>query len=194
MAQFVAFEPGIEVNGETVWSVVDGMGAFRQTALQILAIHGIRDPKPGQWYSQQAWLDAFRTIAQEVGSNTLFAIGRKIPENAQFPPHITDIYMAMPSIDVAYHMNHRRGGKAMFDATTGKMTDGIGHYAYERVSERRLRVVCRNPYPCEFDRGIVSAIAQRFRPADAVVLETVHRDDQPCRRKSAESCTYEVTW
>jgi hypothetical protein len=194
MAQFVAFEPGIEVNGETVWSVVDGMGAFRQTALQILASHGIRDPKPGTWHSQQAWLDAFRTVAQEVGSNTLFAIGRKIPENAQFPPHIADIYMALPSIDVAYHMNHRRAGTVMFDAASGKMTDGIGHYSCERISDRRLRVVCRNPYPCEFDRGIVAAVAYRFRPADAVVLETVHRDDQPCRRKSADSCTYEVTW
>ncbi|HXK12529.1 MAG TPA: hypothetical protein VMT70_23030 [Vicinamibacteria bacterium] len=192
--QFEAFATNVEVNGETVWSIVDGMGAFRQTALNILAEHGIVDPRPGQWYSQQSWLEAFRTISDRVGGNTLYAIGRKIPENAQFPPQITDIRAALRSIDVAYHMNHRRGGEVLFDPATGRMLEGIGHYRYEEADERRLRVIGVNPYPCEFDRGIVTAVAGRFRPAGVPFLDVVHRDDQPCRRRKGESCTYEVAW
>ncbi len=76
MAQFEAFAPGVEVNGQTVLSVVEGMGTMRTMALQILARNGIPDPKPGQWYSQQAWLDAFKAIAESVSPATLFQIGK----------------------------------------------------------------------------------------------------------------------
>ena len=36
MAQFRAFAPAVEVNGETVLSVVDGMGSFKAGAMKIL--------------------------------------------------------------------------------------------------------------------------------------------------------------
>ncbi|MGA2929274.1 MAG: hypothetical protein ABSG43_25455 [Solirubrobacteraceae bacterium] len=63
MAQFKAFAPGVQVNGESVLSVVDGMGAFKSKAEKILAQNTIVDVKPGCWYSQQAWLDAFKDIS-----------------------------------------------------------------------------------------------------------------------------------
>ncbi|MBN2216074.1 MAG: hypothetical protein JW719_01730, partial [Pirellulales bacterium] len=107
MAQFVAFANGVEVNGETVFSVIDGMGVFRAKALDILARNGIAEPKAGRWYSQQAWLESFRVIAQTIGMVTLYAIGKKIPENAKFPRDIDSIEKALAGIDVAYHMNHR---------------------------------------------------------------------------------------
>lgn len=47
MAMFVAMTPNAEVNGETVYSIVDGMGAFKSAALKILEKNGIKDPKPG---------------------------------------------------------------------------------------------------------------------------------------------------
>ena len=108
MVQFVAFAPNVEVNGQTVLSVVDGLNPFRMLALRILSGHGIVDPKPGEWYSQQAWLDAFKHISEKV-SATLYKIGLQIPENADFPPDVDTIEKALASIDVAYHMNHRGG-------------------------------------------------------------------------------------
>ena len=85
MAQFIAFEPNVEVNGETVLSVINAMEGFEEFSRTILEINGIVEPKPGQWYSQQGWLDAFRQISEKVGEKTLFGIGKAIPENAQFP-------------------------------------------------------------------------------------------------------------
>ena len=86
MAQFKAMAPDVEVNGETVLSVVDGVGAFKSAAHRILSNNGIADPQPGQWYPQQSWLSAFKEIAETTGENTLYTIGLKIPENAAFFP------------------------------------------------------------------------------------------------------------
>jgi len=94
MAHFKAFAPGVEVNGESVLSIVDGMGQFRPLAVQILAQNHIVDPKPGQWYPQQAWLEAFKTISEKVGVRTLISIGHAIP--ATLNGHPTSIRSRRP--------------------------------------------------------------------------------------------------
>ena len=180
MAQFKAFAPGVEVNGETVFSVVAGLGGFEAVARKILADNGIVDPQLANWYPQQAWLDSFRAIATKVGPTVLFSIGKAIPDHALWPPRITDLDNALPSIDIAYHMNHRGGD--------------IGIYVYERTGPRTARMVCRNPYPCEFDRGIVTSVARRFKPQDAAVVDVTHDMTGPCRNNGDDSCRYVVTW
>jgi hypothetical protein len=180
MAQFVGFAKTAEVNGETIYSVVAGMGAFKSKAMEILAENGINDPKPGMWYSQQSWLDAFKKISQSIGKNTLNVIGKKIPENAKFPPDIDTIEKALQSIDVAYHMNHRSGE--------------IGHYQYASSGPKSAKMVCRNPFPCAFDRGIIEAMGQRFKPKSSLAVLVKHDDSCPCREKGDDSCTYLVSW
>jgi hypothetical protein len=180
MAQFVALSPDVEVNGETVYAVVDGMGAFRSVALEILAENGIADPQPGVWYSQQHWLNAFKKISASLGPNTLFNIGQKIPENAIFPKEIDTIEHALQSIDIAYHANHRNGD--------------IGEYRYQGHGLKTAKIICTNPYPCAFDRGIIAAMANRFKPKETRMVHVKHDDSAPCRLKGQESCTYIVTW
>ena len=194
MAQFEAFEEGIEVNGETVLSVVDGMGAFKDRSYKFLADNGIREPRPGEWYPQQAWLNAFKAIAQTTGEFTLFSIGKKIPENAQFPPEIDSLDKALAAIDVAYHMNHRKNGKVMFDPSNGKMIEGIGHYGFEKTGDREIIMACNNPYPSDFDRGIIESMAFRFKPSGVPMIIVRLDDSKPTRKKGADSCTFKVTW
>ncbi len=179
MAQYKAYSTNVEVNGETVLSVVNGMGAMKAMAKGILETKGIRDPKPGQWFKQQAWLDAFKQISSSVGPNTLSQIGQKIPENAQFPPSIDTVEKALNALDVAYHMNHR-GGE-------------IGHYSYKADGPDKGTLECANPYPCDFDRGLIVSLAKRFAPKGRIVKVT-HDDSKPRRKKGDESCTYHVTW
>ena len=179
MAQFQALSSNVMVNGQTVLSVVNGMGSFKQTALDILSRHGIKAPQPNQWYPQQAWLDAFQEINQKIGGATLHQIGLSIPATAQFPPGIDTIEKALASIDVAYHLNHR-GGE-------------IGHYAFSKSDERKASITCKNPYPCDFDQGIIQAVAARFKPAGALV-KVLHDPAKPCRKKAGDSCTYLVSW
>jgi len=179
MAQFRAFATGVEVNGETVLSVVAGLGEFEEAGRRILAESGIEDPRLGQWYPQQAWLDAFRSIAGRLGPSALRAIGRAIPASAQWPPEVDTLEKALASIDVAYHLNHR-GGE-------------IGSYHYEPVNYASGKMVCRNPYPSEFDQGLIEAVAQKFAPAGAFVVVRLD-ENSPTRKNGADACTYWVSW
>lgn len=197
--QFVPFEEGIEVNGQTVWAVVDGFRAFSVLASTYLLQEGLGTPDrhgvavldAQGWYPQRAWLRAFERISQHLGDAALVDVGRAIPRNAVFPASVTDIHSAIQCIDVAYHLNHRKGGQVMFDAATGRMLEGIGHYGYQAVpGQNRILAVCENPYPCAFDRGILSAMAERFQPGALAV----HDDNKPCRKRGADSCTYIISW
>lgn len=197
--QFRPFEDGIEVSGDSLGAIVDGFKNYPSVAMKYLSKFGLtknevdgapRIDRTG-WYSLKNWLLAYEGIANEIGYNSLYGIGRSIPENAVFPPQITDVFSAVASIDVAYHLNHRKSGQVMFNMETGQMLEGIGHYRSEAVpDENRIVCVCENPYPCDFDRGIIAAMAGRFEPDS----KTVHDNEAPCRKKGADSCTYIVWW
>jgi hypothetical protein len=197
--QFKPFEDGIEVSGDSLGAIVDGFRKYPTVAAKYLVKHGLARNEAGKtlelnragWYPLKEWLSAYEGIANEIGYNSLYGIGKSIPENAVFPEQIKDIYAAIASIDVAYHLNHRKNGQVMFNPETGAMLEGIGHYRSEGVpNENRIVCICENPYPCDFDRGIIAAMAARFEPG----AKTVHDADAPCRKKGADSCTYVVWW
>jgi hypothetical protein len=179
MKTFVASSPKVEVNGETIYSVIDGMGVFKTSAIKILGENGIDNPQPGQWYSQQSWLNAFKQIAEKIGESTLNSIGQKIPENAKFPPEINDAHKALAAINVAYYMNHRNGD--------------IGEYKYEKTGDRSATLTCTNPYPDEFDKGLISTMCKKFAPSGSSVSVKVD-DSKPSRAKGGDATTYLVTW
>jgi hypothetical protein len=192
-------EPGIEVNGESLGATVDAFKQYPAVVSKYLVKYGLvrtvnGKPEPvdrSSWYPLDKWLAAYQEIAKEIGLNSLYTIGKKIPENAAFPPHLTDIRSALNSMDVAYHLNHRKDGVPMFDPATGVMLDGIGHIRTQAAeNERRVTVICEQPYPCEFDRGLITALANRFEP----MAKTLHDNSAPCRKKGDTSCTYHVSW
>ncbi len=182
----------IEVKGATILAFVDGLGTFKRKALQILEENGIKDIQPEKWYSAQNYLNAFKTIHNTLGNLVIKKIGEKIPENASWPPEIKNIEQALASIDIAYHMNHRKNGKAMFDPATGKLTEGIGHYKFQKITENSAKVTCDGIYPCDFDLGTITAVAKKFAPA-GVTVKVKHADGS-CRKKGDPSCTYIIRW
>ncbi|MGA7721699.1 MAG: hypothetical protein WCA84_11035 [Ignavibacteriaceae bacterium] len=121
----------------------------------------------------------------------LMMIGSKIPENAEFPSRIVDLNSAIRSINIAYHMNHRKNGVILYDVKTSVFTEEIRHYGYEKIPGKNLIISeCRNPYPCAFDFGILTTLTKKFEP-NAIV----ERDkSKPCRKNSADSCTYSFAW
>lgn len=190
--QFQSFDPDVEVNGQTVLAVVAGMKSATWVAERMLAAEGIDAPRADEWYSQQAWLNAFRAISDRVGGLTLRKIGNSILENADWPPNVSDVPGALASIDVAYHLNHRPHGDVLMDLGTGTMGEGIGHYGFTAIDQHTGVMVCRNPYPCDFDFGIIEAAATKFRPVGSNLRVTHVVGD--CRKRGAESCTYEIVW
>lgn len=183
MAMYEAFGEDVEVNGETILTVVDDALArfsetYRARAHEALAENGIGDPSPGEWYPQQAWLDALRTIADSLEPHLLDRLGGQLPDVADWPSGLAGVEAGLRSIDDAYRRNHR-GGE-------------IGSYRFEPVDEEAGTVTCRTPYPCAFDRGLVRAVAQRYAPVRAFVFVEERGDE--CRREGADACTYTVYW
>lgn len=190
MPRYVAKRPGIEVLGKSVLATIQAMGRYEILALNALARQGIVSVRPEGWYPQQAFLDAFRAVAHELGENTLFAMGKKIPDLTGPPPEVTTIDVALSTIDEAYHSNHRDAQGPLLDPVTHAVREGIGHYAFRRDGPRTAVMVCDTPYPSDFDRGIIAGVARRFRPSATAVLD----ESQPSRKRGGESCTYIVSW
>lgn len=197
--QFKPLEPGIEVAGGSLRAIVDGFSKYPSVAMKYLTKFGLLKPgatKPSDfdseaWYSQEAWLSAYEAIAKEVGFNSLYTIGKAIVEVTQIPKHVNDIHAGLSSLDVIYHLNHRKNGQVLFNPETGVMSPGIGNYKYQPVpNEKCIMFVCDNPYPCDFDRGLITGLATRFEPQSS----TRHDNEAACRKKGAESCTYVVRW
>ena len=191
MTEFIAYDPRVEVNGQTILSVVEGIPEYKEFALGVLEKNGIRRIRRGSWHSQQGWLNAFKDIAEEIGGFTLYAIGRNIPDSADWPPMIETLEDALASIDIAYHMNHRIEGRRLYDAAAGTMTDGIGHYGFRKVSEHLVQMACDTPYPCDFNKGIIAATANKFKEAAEIVSI---REEGECRKRGADGCTYIIRW
>ncbi len=158
--------------------MVDGMGAFKSKAYEILLNNEIDDPKAGQWYKLQGWLDSFKEIYEKIGSTTIKVIGMKVPENAKFPPDINSIEKVLASLDVAYQMNHR-GGNA-------------GSYLYEKTGNRSGVLTADFGYPCPMVSGIVQALVTKFKQGDEVPSIT-HSPDG-CVMDGADKCKYEINW
>ncbi|MFC2103961.1 hypothetical protein ACFLS4_01250 [Bacteroidota bacterium] len=193
MAQFEAINKDVEVNKQTVMSVVEAMDHGKNERLNILLKNGINLDKE-EWFNQQKWLDAFKDIAISLGDMNLFMIGKAIIDNAKFPP-IKDLEEGLRVIDVAYHMNHRLDGEVMFDGATGKMIEGIGHYSLTEFNpiDKIAFMVCDNPYPSKFDEGIITQIVRKFKPSGA--RDKVSLDlSKECRLKGGNSCTYKIIW
>ena len=177
MAQFKTFDPNAKVLGAAVFSFLDAMGAFRRIGLQILSEQGIPHLKPEQWYSQQAVLNVFKVIAEQAGPGTLKTTGTKVPDNVVFPP-VSSLEQAFELIDEAYHMNHQGSD--------------IGYYKFEKTGQRSGRMECYNPYPCDFDEGLIQGTAAKFKLAEHIVI--VKHEGDLCRKNGDDICAYTITW
>jgi hypothetical protein len=176
MAEFVAFDPRAESKGSAVLATLEGLGF---DLMPTLRKHGLYAVEHDGWYPQQTWLDILADVERELKVNTtldLVSVGSKIPETADWPPDVTTVEEALASIDVAYHMNHRNGE--------------IGYYRSERLDQNTFRVICKNPFPSDFDYGIIYGTVRKFQPEGSRFY--IERADSPCRQNGDDECIYFV--
>jgi hypothetical protein len=145
---FVASSPEVEVDGRTVLAVSSGI-LVASVARELLESCGLKDIEPAGWFPQQKWLEVYKKVHDHLGADTLYSIGRRIPYTAEFPDEqMIDVPTALAAIDVAYHNAHR-GGE-------------IGHYKFVEQGLDHYEIHCDNPYPNEFDLGIITSLVERF--------------------------------
>jgi hypothetical protein len=145
-------------------------------------------PVVPDWFPLAANLRVLDDIGRTFGDAAVVAIGFSVPEHARFPPRIRTLQDALAALDVAFHSNHRCDGAVMFDAATGHMLEGIGHYRCDDGGSDGLVSESTSVYPCSFDLGLVSGLVARFDPGAKVE----HPSDGLCRTRGAVSCRYVV--
>lgn len=186
----------IEVNGKTGRAIVRGFGSFTIIGSQLLLEEGIgaigedglARIEPDAWYPLDAWLRVLQRIGTQFGDRVLFQIGTALVSAGT--THAPTIHEALRGLDGIYHRNHRLDGRLMFDERSGRVHEGIGHYGYEAEPDAKIiRARCDNPYPCAFDVGILTWLAQRCEPS-ATIAHAGHE----CRKNGQGACTYRIAW
>lgn len=188
-----------QILGANLKAILDGFGSFTLLASKILLESGLGTMDndigmaqivPTTYYPLDRFLTAFLRVGTEFGDFTLRQVGMHIPKNATIPPSYRDIFTAFQTMDAGYHLNHGKNNQPMFDINTGTMIDGIGHMTFKPGATKKSAIMeCSTPYPCAFDEGIVTGLAQRFEPT-----ATVAHDTKGCRKRGHPICNYNVTW
>ncbi len=174
MAQFVLFEPESEFIGQSMISLIE---AAQEDIQHVLNAYHIDEIDPDEWYPGDLYMDILKDLAGP--SHNLVSIGMKIPEKATYPPLIDSLEMALLTINDAYQMDQRHGYN--------------GSYVTQQIDDRDFVVIARNPFPCDFDYGILSSLCRRFLPP-GTSFTVKHDDTCECRKDGADSCTYHITW
>lgn len=172
-------------------------GVFRRIALNLLREYGISEVQADRWYPLESLISVFNKLADEGGINTLRMIGASVIDHAAWPEEINSLGKALNSVDIAYHMNHRRDGKDLFDIGTGRIIEGaIGHVIVipPEKNENKALYICGSFYPCEFDFGMASAFVKKFKPQNCNRYAKIRHDTGGCRSRGGETCTYVIEW
>jgi hypothetical protein len=170
------FTPDATVSGGNILSMLAAMGPFRKRGEQILQENGIHEVTPDGWYPLVAYVLSLRAIGEKMGPNTLFQIGRQIPNHVPLPPGLDTFEKVLASFGMAFDMNHR-------GAQPGAIT-------FDMKNARTATIKTGTPYPCDFDRGVIAGFFQhllRVRP------QVDHVASEPCKARGGETCTYAVT-
>jgi hypothetical protein len=170
------FAPDATVSGGNILSMLAAMGPFRRRGEQLLEEHGIGNVQVEEWYPLTAYVAALQAIGQKMGPNTLFQIGRQIPNHVPLPPGIDTFEKVLGSFGMAFDMNHR-------GAQPGAIT-------YALASQRTATITTGTPYPCDFDRGVIVGFFQKLL-STRVGVEPL--EGAPCKARGGETCSYGVT-
>ncbi|WP_224363567.1 hypothetical protein [Hyalangium versicolor] len=186
----------IEVSGRVVFGVVHAFGNLRALASQLLLAEGIGEKADDgmvivdamAWFPLDRFMRAFDRASQQMGDPVLHQIGVSTARTAEWTPNVRDLKGLVPQIDRAYHLNHRRLGKVMWDQATDQMQEGIGHYVYRARPDGTMELEATNPYPCAFDKGLLFGAMKVLHAQGAILHDATHS----CRKRGDKSCTYIV--
>jgi hypothetical protein len=195
MTPFLDYK-GIEVSGRIVFGLVRAFGPFKALASQILlaeqvghkATDGTIIVDPKAWYPFGGFQRAFARAGRLLGDSVLHQIGVSVAKCAQWAPNTGDLQAMAVQMDRAYHLNHRKHGRVMWDPATDHIQEGIGHYRCTLRPGGTIEIEATNPHPCSFDKGLILGGMRVLNVMGGIFHEETH----PCRKRGHSSCIYVV--
>jgi hypothetical protein len=187
---------GIEVSGRVVFGLVQAFGQFKALAGKLLLAEGIGQKgaddsvivNPEDWYPFDAFLRALANTGHQMGDSVLHQIGVSMASTVQWPPGVRDIQTLAQTMDMSYHLHHRRHGIAMGDPASGRIKEGIGHYLWRPRPDGTKEVEISIPYPCAFDKGLMFGALRKL----GIIGAILHDESLPCRKRGDKACVYVV--
>jgi hypothetical protein len=188
----------VEMSGAHAQALLNKLG-FRVLAshfmlregLGVLMPDGSTGFDPRSWYPALPFLRAAHKMSSEMGPRASFHVGLFTKERAERRRAQPDMLEALRGLDATYHRNFRRRGRPYVDEQ-GAPLPGIGRYLVEGLGPTSAAVVATGPWPCSFDRGLVSGVVLRIAP-EALVEHSPAAGD-PCRAHGATRCVYRLRW
>jgi hypothetical protein len=172
------FDSDAQFLGETLLKAIHSLPQFTQKNLfKVLEEVGIPNLAADAWYAIQALDNFYRQIEEKFGPNTLFDMGKAIPENAKFPPGINTIDDSLQLTDMAYNMNHK--GYVGFHKLLSHDRDN-----------KKIIIHSHTPYPADFDRGMFTAIARGFKTGVKVTVDESRADEKKDEKERWYIITY----
>jgi len=184
----------IEIAGSSMFAFLNGTRRGQELKKAILAKHNVTLTMDS-WIPFAIGVDIYTEMGVKMGDYNLFATGKAIIDNADFPP-MNGLEDALHAIDIAYHMNHRLDGEIMFNPETGEKLEGIGRYELLSfdANKREATMIAENPYPSKFDEGIIYGVVEKFCPQDSTEYTVRLDPNAEQRNKGGKSCTYLIRW
>jgi hypothetical protein len=167
--------PDALVRGGDILAMLAATGAFRKTAEQLLAEHGITTVTADGWYSLPDYASVMLDLENRLGPNAVFRIGKEIPNHIELPAGLDSFEKIASSFGPAFAVNHRNAGSGGID--------------YELTGPGAAAIVSGTPYPCEFDRGVILGFFQLL-----MNVTPHHRHDNLlCKKKGGAACVHYVS-
>jgi hypothetical protein len=180
MAQFLSFDPNVEIIGQNVLGFIE---CSNQDSIRpLLKQHGLTDVKPDQWYPLQLWLDILSDISNQSGAMQDFvSIGVKIAETAVYPPQFANLSFEeiLMQSNTTYQLQHRNGY--------------AGEQTTEKLGDKHLLLTMKTPYPDDLAYGVVWGQARHFLPRGTQF--TIQYDtSEPRGDEGGEYTRLDITW
>lgn len=161
---YLSFDPQAEINGETIRVMLAAFQLPRHGE-NIMRKHGLpAEPVLGGWYPMQAWLNVLGELETVYGEQTVYAAGLQVVHHSLWPPTVHTLAEALQMLEAVRQANMRG--------------HSIGYYTVEQQGPRTVRVVCSNPSPASFDHGLLTGLARKFKPAEAMRVR-VTKEETP---------------
>lgn len=187
----------VEVRGEVIVGIKEVLenSEYRSKGLSLKPFN-LDTAKPNRWYPLKNLVDFFTYLEDSNNSVILQKIGAEVANKALWPDTVQTIRAALESVNIAYHMNHRRNSLELFDYKKGVVIEGaIGHNILYVDDKRQIvNYICGSFYPSDFDLGMAKQVVNIFGK-NAIAALSVKRDAfKPTRKKGATTCTFNLNY